>query len=529
MICVRRNINISTTTQQQQQQQRRRGRRMLTVQKTLVSIGRLVATNTAAAATATGSVGVARYSSKKKSKDPAENNEHLMSKLHAKIDPTFLDFRDDEELAHDFGEDVEGDLLEEYKDEELAYDADEEIEDFRDIDDFDQHDTPDDAPLNMRKTKRQNLLFGDKDFDEQALDGLDENEFDEDALDREYERDEDDEEYDRPVEMDDFYNDDETNQYFEGEDAMEKEALQEDDDGMKNKRFHDLLAEVEEGDAEEDAEEQDAHEEQMRKYRDIIGPVVNDPDVRGVRVLYNAYRLALDDPRPLDPVIKMNIYDAYMEDPVYYNPYQLSKIYHIHPNRIAAIIRFQQIYLKEVEAGEEVFDDLEIAMTGYFGTREEDEYLGQFEADERKMQKYWLLNGKENMFSIVPKKGKRVDPIHERPENVPPSFPEKPVYFRGPTLEKPKRKNLIFIDKSRNPFTGYAQADPLILISAIDGSLRTPSTEERSKILEKHTSSQKDRSPHALLKLPLNYKDHDAYHKGKKNKEEESTTTEEQL
>eukprot|EP01133_Synstelium_polycarpum_P007406 gene7406-8660_t len=213
------------------------------------------------------------------------------------------------------------------------------------------------------------------------------------------------------------------------------------------------------------------------------------------------YRHTLDHPLPLDSEVKMAIYNHWKEDPEYYNTKKLSQLYHIHRSRIAAIIRYQQIYEKEVAAGNEVFDDLEQDIAELLGTRSEDDYLG---GEEEDTDEFSFVEGKENELTRFD--GKRPDPLHETPVKIPASFPEKPVYFRGPNLTKQKRKNLIFIDTSKDPFTNKSNPNPMMLISAIDGSLRTPSSEEKSKILDHIKNPRIRRDPEALLKRPLKYK-----------------------
>ncbi|GAM23322.1 hypothetical protein SAMD00019534_064970 [Acytostelium subglobosum LB1] len=219
------------------------------------------------------------------------------------------------------------------------------------------------------------------------------------------------------------------------------------------------------------------------------------------------YRHLLDCPKPLDSEVKMKIYRKWQEDPKYYNTKRLSDLFKIHRGRIAAIIRFQQIYEQEVAAGNRVFDDLETDIAKLLGTRMQDEYLGE---EDDHSDKFFFVDGKTDELALEENdknnSGKRPAPLHEVPTVIPKSFPEKPVYFRGPTLSRPKRKNLIFIDNSRDPFTNRANRDPMMLINGIDGSLRTPSTSERKLILDHIRKPKVSRDPDALLKRPLKYK-----------------------
>ncbi|EFA83942.1 hypothetical protein PPL_03012 [Heterostelium album PN500] len=302
--------------------------------------------------------------------------------------------------------------------------------------------------------------------------------------------------------------------YFAGASPMEAMQQEDEEDAHLSRMMEDDQDDDQDNDMEMMDEDDEVEGEESSGMNKEYSQTELHDMIRETQI--SIYRELLDCPKPLDSEVKKTIYLRWKEDPQYYNTKKLSQMFQLHRSRIAAIIRFQQIYEKEVAEGNEVFDDLEQDIAELLGTRTKDTYLG---VDEDISDDFYFIGGKENEFTAKRNEHKkRPDPLHEIPVQVPESFPEKPIYFRQPssTQSKPKRKNLIFIDTSRDPFTNRPNPDPMMLISGIDGSLRTPSTSERKVITEYITNPKIRRDPEALLRRPLKYKP--AYHNDKKSK-----------
>eukprot|EP01132_Coremiostelium_polycephalum_P006270 gene6270-7812_t len=213
--------------------------------------------------------------------------------------------------------------------------------------------------------------------------------------------------------------------------------------------------------------------------------------------LLDAAILDEDQNKMIPQLVRTRYYLMWREDPEFYTIERLSKILGLTPMRVYACLRFAQI---EYEMGlegrnDDVIPAREAAtwvsdLMSYGFRLGGDDDIQEENTKENEQIRY--DNGisprdMDILRGVATKKKKlgKPDPIHELPTQIPPNYPEKPIYFRGPTYVVPRKKNIIFVDTSRDPFTKKLKPDPLVLIHGIDGSLRTPSSEEKTEILHK--------------------------------------------
>ncbi|EAL62213.1 hypothetical protein DDB_G0290395 [Dictyostelium discoideum AX4] len=223
---------------------------------------------------------------------------------------------------------------------------------------------------------------------------------------------------------------------------------------------------------------------------------------------------------PLYPEIKYELYRLHHDDPSFWDVKRLSQVFTLHPGRVVALLRFVEIEKQEIERGFPVHKELDLALAEQWGCRFHDDDLG--EDDNQKVNDYQNFSLQKGVGSnarsinqnylhqrdVKNKKNVRgkPDPIHQVPTKIPEAFDDQPIYFRGPTYLMPRKKNLVFVDTSRDPFTKKVNPDPMVLIQGIDGSLRTPSTSEKSIIINKVRPEKVKRDYNSILKRPLKYR-----------------------
>ncbi|EGC36641.1 hypothetical protein DICPUDRAFT_150816 [Dictyostelium purpureum] len=233
--------------------------------------------------------------------------------------------------------------------------------------------------------------------------------------------------------------------------------------------------------------------------------------------------LILDTLPPLFPYIKYEIYDLHKADPEFWDIKRLSQAFKIHPGRIVAIIRF--IEIEKMEKANGTYDEeMNVVLSDYgydVGYRMDDSADDFCEDEHQKQSKddpnYYSPIGHNahtlnRAYKTSTTKSKsrningRPDPIHEIPTQIPESYPDKPLYFRGPTFVVPRKKNVVFVDTSRNAITKKVNPDPMVLIQGIDGSLRTPSSTEKASIMQKVRPQKVRRDYESILNTPIKYK-----------------------
>ncbi|KAN0038254.1 hypothetical protein ACTA71_000426 [Dictyostelium dimigraforme] len=227
----------------------------------------------------------------------------------------------------------------------------------------------------------------------------------------------------------------------------------------------------------------------------------------------------LDVQPPLYYQIKYELYRLHHDDPEFWDVKRLSQVFTLHPGRVVALIRFVEIEKMEIEKGFPTYPEFEHALAEDWGCRFEDEDLE--EDDNQKVNDYELFslqkgigrNAKSINQNYLHQKEKsnkksrgKPDPIHETPTKIPEAYDDQPIYFRGPTYVLPRKKNLVFVDTSRDPITKKVNPDPMVLIQGIDGSLRTPSTKEKSIIINKVRPEKVKRDYDSILKRPIKYR-----------------------
>ncbi|KAF2076998.1 hypothetical protein CYY_001707 [Polysphondylium violaceum] len=274
--------------------------------------------------------------------------------------------------------------------------------------------------------------------------------------------------------------------------------------------------------------------------------------------LCDIHNLCLDHPLPLFKEVRYQLHSLHNEDKSFWTVERLSKVFKIHPGRVVALIRFVDIEHKELADGKPLYTEIEDLICEEMGMRIHDEYLGedehQKEDDHEENSSFSFQNGLatniehlHNAYKDNPakkqslkkknksNKSNKPDPLHEIPTQIPENYPEQPIYFRGPTFVVPRKKNVVFVDTSRDPFTKKINPDPMVLIQGIDGSIRTPSSEEKHVIMDRVRPKKAPRDYNSLLNRPLRYKlDAEKYPSQKKKYElpdtddkSKSTTTEE--
>ncbi|KAN0019170.1 hypothetical protein ACTFIU_002372 [Dictyostelium citrinum] len=230
----------------------------------------------------------------------------------------------------------------------------------------------------------------------------------------------------------------------------------------------------------------------------------------------------LDVQPPLYPEIKYELYRLHHDDPTFWDVKRLSQVFTLHPGRVVALLRFVEIERMEIEKGFPVYKEFEHALAEEWGFRFEDDDL--VEDDNQKVNDYdhfslqkgigsnaksindSYLHQRNKKSGASSRRGGRPDPIHQVPTKIPEAFDDQPIYFRGPTYVLPRKKNLVFVDTSRDPITKKVNPDPMVLIQGIDGSLRTPSTTEKSIIINKVRPEKVKRDYQSILKRPIKYR-----------------------
>ncbi|KYR00026.1 hypothetical protein DLAC_03524 [Tieghemostelium lacteum] len=217
-------------------------------------------------------------------------------------------------------------------------------------------------------------------------------------------------------------------------------------------------------------------------------------------------------PENLYKEIRYQLHRMWQEDPEFWNYERLSKVFKLHPGRVVALIRFVEMEEQEKLKGARLYYDLEDENIEIDGVRINDDYLGENDKKYKKSQasirsgladNIEYLHGKKPNATNLQQQQQKPDPLHEIPTKIPENYPEKPIYFRGPTFVVPRKKNVVFVDTSRDRFTKKVNPDPMVLIQGIDGSLRTPSSGEKLKILQKVRPKKVPRDYQSLIDKPL--------------------------
>ncbi|KAM9975112.1 hypothetical protein ACTFIW_008587 [Dictyostelium discoideum] len=311
------------------------------------------------------------------------------------------------------------------------------------------------------------------------------------------------------------YNQQQQNRSF----SSTKQLLSEKDEDL----FRNTEEEADEYDEDEEGEE-DEDDDDYEDDEDGENYVEETPEEEFDRELnddLNELEDEIMDVRPpLYPEIKYELYRLHNDDPSFWDVKRLSQVFTLHPGRVVALLRFVEIEKQEIEKGFPVHKDLELALATKWGCRFHDEDLGEDEHQKvNDYQNFSLQKGvgsnarsiNQNYLHQRDVKNKKnlrgkPDPIHQVPTKIPEAFDDQPIYFRGPTYLMPRKKNLVFVDTSRDPFTKKVNPDPMVLIQGIDGSLRTPSTSEKSIIINKVRPEKVKRDYNSILKRPLKYR-----------------------